>query len=86
MNTLFLLMARHDGRPMLAADQVCKDYFAPLTYPVFLRKIAAGDIILPLVRMEESQKGARMVHLADLAFYIDDRRKLAQKEATQLRA
>ena len=79
-------MARHDGCPMLAVDQVCKDYFAPLTYPVFLRKIATKEIILPLVRMEESQKGEKMVHLADLACYIDDRRKVAQKEATQLPA
>ena len=86
MNTLFLLMARHDGRPMLAADQVCKDYFAPLTYPVFLRKITAGEIALPLVRMEASQKGAKMVHLSDLAQYIDERRKAAQKEARQLQA
>ena len=70
---------------MLAVDQVCKDYFAPLTYPVFLRKIATKEIILPLVRMEESQKGENRVHLADLACYIDDRRKMARRKQHSFR-
>ena len=84
MNTLFLLMARHDGRPMLPVDVVCRDYFAPLTLPVFLRKIGEGKIALPMVRMEESQKGARLIHLQDLAAFIDKQREVAQKELRQL--
>lgn len=85
MNTLFILLAKHEA-PMISADTCCKDYFAPLTLPVFLRKVSAGDIDLPLVRMEESQKGAKMVHLSDLAQYIDRRRDAAAKELRQMRA
>lgn len=82
--TLFMLMARYDGAPVVPAEVVCRDYFAPLTLPVFLRKVSEGKIALPLVRMEDSQKGARLVHLADLAAYIDARRKEGQDEARKL--
>ncbi len=86
MKTLMMLMLRHDGQAMLPADVVCKEYFAPLTLPVFLRKVNAGDIALPLVKMERSQKGARLVHLQDLAEYIDRQRADALKEMVKLRA
>jgi hypothetical protein len=44
-----------------------------------LRKIATGDVALPLVRMEKSQKTATGVHVADLAMFIDGRREAARK-------
>ncbi|MFM0553698.1 pyocin activator PrtN family protein [Paraburkholderia sediminicola] len=65
-------------------DVVCRDYFSPLTVPTLVRKISAGEIALPLVRMETSQKGAKGVHVEDLAKYIDDRRAAALKECEQL--
>jgi hypothetical protein len=43
-----------------------------------------GDIALPIVRIEASQKAHRGVHLADLADYIDKRRAAAVKECRQL--
>lgn len=86
MNTVLMLMAHHGGAAMISAEECCRDYFAPLTLPVFLRKTAAGEIDLPIVRMENSQKGARMVHLSDLAAYIDRRRDAAAKELKQMRA
>lgn len=84
IGTMWLLMAQYQGRAMIGADQVCADFFAPLTLPVFLRKVASGEIALPLVRMENSQKGAKMVHLADLAEFIDARAEAARKEARAL--
>ncbi|MTH61414.1 Pyocin activator protein PrtN [Paracoccus litorisediminis] len=84
MSTIWLLMAQYEGRAMIGADVVCRDFFAPLTLPVFLRKIASGEIALPLVRMESSQKGARMVHLTDLAQFIDAKASAARKEAKAL--
>lgn len=86
MNTLFMLMAKHNGAAMISAEVCCKDYFAPLTLPVFMRKVGDGSIDLPLIRMEDSQKGAKMVHLSDLASYIDRRREAAAKELKQMRA
>lgn len=86
MNTAFLLLARHDGRAMIPVDEVCREYFAPLTLTVLLRKIGNGEIALPLVRMERSQKGAKLVHLTDLAEYIDKQRAAAIKEMRALQA
>jgi pyocin activator protein PrtN len=43
-----------------------------------------GDLALPIVRIETSQKAQRGVHLVDLAAYIDKRRAAAVKECCQL--
>ena len=42
MNTVFLLMAQYDGRAVIPADVICRDFFAPLTFTVFMRKIGNG--------------------------------------------
>lgn len=80
MKTAFLLMAFYDGRPVIPVADVCADFFAPLTLDKFMRKVGSGDIALPIIRMERSQKGAKGVHLADLADFIDAQRQDAQKE------
>lgn len=71
MNTTFLLMARYEGLPVIPADRVCADFFSPLTPKKFIEKIRAGEIKLPLVRLERSQKAAKGVALNDLAAYLD---------------
>jgi Pyocin activator protein PrtN len=82
MNTAFMLMAMYSGRPLIPADCVAKDFFG-LTTDKFLRKVSAGDIALPLVRMEASQKCHKGVHIHDRAAYLDDRRAAAVKECQQ---
>lgn len=85
MNTAFLLMAQYQGLAVIPVSLVVKDYFPHITPDKFLRKVAMGDIGLPLVRVDpKSEKGARGVHLADLAKYLDERREAAQKETRQL--
>lgn len=84
MNTAFLLMAQYGASAVIPIELVCRDYFAPLTPQTLVRKISAGEIRLPLVRMERSQKGAKGVHVSDLAQYIDERRAAAVKECSQL--
>lgn len=78
-----MLMARYEGQPVIPADQVARDFF-DLTPEKFIRKVSAGEISLPLVRMEASQKCRKGVHLQDLAAYIDKRREAAIKECRQL--
>jgi hypothetical protein len=85
MNTAFLLMARYDGLPIIPVEVVCKDYFAHLTVEKFLRKVLAGEISLPIVRSEASQKCAKGVHINDLAAYLDKQREAALKECAQLK-
>lgn len=84
MNTVFLLMAQYDGKAVIPAEVVCADYFPHLKLDQFLRKAGAGDIPLPIVRAETSQKSAKGVHLQDLADYLDKRRAAGRKELEQM--
>lgn len=84
MNTAFLLMAQYEGRAVIPAETVRADYFPHLKLEQFLRKMGSGEIKLPLVRMEVSQKAAKGVHLQDLANYLDERRKAAHRELEQM--
>jgi hypothetical protein len=84
MNTAFLLLAQYDGAAVIPLEKVCADYFSHMTPQQLARKATAGEIDLPIVRIETSQKAARGVHLLDLAKWIDDRRAAAQKECDQL--
>lgn len=84
MNTGFLLMAQYNGSAVIPVEKVCKDYFPHLCQDVFLRKCARGEIRLPLVRIDSSNKTARGVHVSDLATYIDTRAEAARKELQQI--
>lgn len=84
MKTLMLLMTQYDARAIIPIDVVCKDYFSHLTTDKLVRKCSAGEIRLPLVRMEGSQKAMKGVHVADLAEYLDARREAALKELKQM--
>ena len=85
MKTTFHLMAQYDGLAVIPVEYICRDYFRHLTVEKFLRKAMAGEIGLPVVRMESSKRSARGVHLNDLADYLDARAEAARKEAEQLR-
>jgi hypothetical protein len=73
-------MAQYDSRAVIPVDVVCRDYFQHLTPENFVRKCSAGEISIPLIRMEGSQKCAKGIHLQDLADYLDARRAAAIKE------
>lgn len=78
MNTAFILLAQYDGMPVIPVDAVAKDQFG-LDARTFLRKVADGKILLPVVQMEQSQKSAKGVHVEDLADYIDQKRADARR-------
>ena len=80
MNTTFLLLAQYGGRAIIPVDDVCRDFFSHLTPLKFLRKVDAGEIRKPVVRIEHSQKAARGVPVGDLAEWIDARRAAARRE------
>jgi hypothetical protein len=79
MRTEFFLLAQYDGLAAIPLDKVCADYFPHLSPEKMKLKIARGEIRLPLIAMEHSQKSARGVHLTDLAAYIDARRAEAHR-------
>lgn len=83
MNTVFLLLAQYQTL-IIPIEQVCTDYFRHLTPEKLLRKTTSGEIDLPVVRIEKSQKSARGIHLNDLAKYLDEQRQLAIVENDKL--
>ena len=85
MKTSFLLMAQYDGLAVIPVEWVCRDYFRHLTVEKFLRKVLVGEISLPIVRMESSQKAAKGIHINDLAAYLDKQADAARKECEQLK-
>jgi hypothetical protein len=77
-------MAQYNGRAIVPLDQICKDYFTHLTPEMFQRKVMAGQIHIPITRLEASQKSAKGVHISDLASYLDTQRAAAVKEFNQI--
>lgn len=84
MKTAFLLMAHYEGLAVIPIDRVAKDYFSHLTTDKLVRKISAGEIALPLVRIETSYKWQKGVALIDFAAYLDRCIEAARKECRQL--
>ncbi|WP_150288547.1 pyocin activator PrtN family protein [Rhabdaerophilum calidifontis] len=85
LNTAFLLMAQYNGKAIIPLEDVCRDYFSHLTPTIMLRKIGAGEIALPVVRIDvKSQKSAKGIHLQDLDDYLDKRRQEAIREFVAL--
>ncbi|KFL28175.1 Pyocin activator protein PrtN [Devosia sp. 17-2-E-8] len=80
MNTFWLLMARYEGIVIVPADLVVRDFFQHLDTPKFVRKVNEGEIDIPLVRIEGSNKAAKGVPLADLARYLDAKIAEARQE------
>ncbi|MCF7532051.1 pyocin activator PrtN family protein [Pseudomonas petrae] len=84
MKTLFLLMAQYDGQVIIPLERICSDYFTHLTPDGLKMKVAAGQIDLPLIKLERSQKSARGVHVNDLADYLDAQHRAAKAEHDRL--
>ncbi|MCO7594243.1 MULTISPECIES: pyocin activator PrtN family protein [Pseudomonas] len=84
MNTAFVLMAQYNGLAIIPIELVCNDYFTHLTPDMFQRKVLAGQIKIPITRLESSQKSAKGIHITDLAEYLETQRALAIKEHQQL--
>lgn len=84
MKTLFILMAQYDGLAVIPLERVCADYFPHLSPEKLLHKVLAGQLRLPITRIEPSQKAARGVHVQDLADYIDARRDEALEAVEKL--
>ena len=83
METAFFLMAQYN-QPIIPVDRLVKDYFSHLTLRTFLRKVDEGQLPLPLIRMEDSQKSSKGVHINDLANYLDAQRDKAQRTFNQM--
>lgn len=83
MNTMFLLMAEFETTTPALAD-IAERYLGmkPTTAD---KKAGCGELPIPTFRIGDGQKSPRMVHVADLAEYIDNQRKAAKAELKNCR-
>lgn len=84
MDTILILMARHQSRAIIPIEEVRRDYFTHLSLQKLISKLQSGEIALPMVRSDGSQKAMRGVHVADLAAYLDSRRAAASHDLGRL--
>lgn len=82
--TLLMLQVQYNGKAVVPLEWIVRDFFSHLTIHKFLQKALRGQIKLPILRIETSQKAQKHVDLRDLAAYLDERRAAAVKECRQL--
>ena len=82
--TVAILREQYGPRVIIPLDRVMEDYFPGVSQEHLLRRIGAGKLDLPVVRIDTSQKSAKGVALVDLATYLDRRIEAARKECRQL--
>lgn len=78
MNTVFLLMAEFNS-PTIPLSQIAERYLG-MKPETANKKANAGDLPIPSFRLDDGQKAPRIVHVKDLADYIDQKREEAKKE------
>ncbi|MFT4149222.1 MAG: pyocin activator PrtN family protein [Paracoccaceae bacterium] len=83
ISTIWLLMGQYGSLPVIPIERVAEDHFR-MSAPKLLERISRGEIKLPVVRMSDSQKAAKGVHLSDLADYIDAQAEKARRETKSL--
>ncbi|EMI4429600.1 pyocin activator PrtN family protein [Providencia rettgeri] len=82
MNTAFLLMAEFETSQVPLS--VVAEKFLNLTPAYADKKAALCELPFPTYRDDSSQKAPRMVHIADLAEWIDKQRRVAKKEFNEI--
>lgn len=78
MNTIFLLMAEYETTS-IPLSMIADKYLGmkPETAAV---RANEGALPIPTFRLADSNKSPRMIHLQDLAEFIDHRRDIARQE------
>lgn len=79
--TLFMLMAAHGGGPTIELSAISEHYFG-MSGRTAQAKATAG--LLPVPAFRSSQKAPYLIHLADLADYIDRQRQAAADHLEQM--
>ena len=59
-----MILAFYGGCSVIPLDDVARDWFRNLSADKLQRKVLAGDIDLPIIRIEPSQKSARLFELS----------------------
>jgi len=83
MKTAMILLVQYET-PLIPLEIVCRDFFQHMTPTTFMRKSLAGELKLPVVRIDDGQKATRGIMLTDLAKWIDDRHAHAVDEIKRI--
>ncbi|WP_187650766.1 pyocin activator PrtN family protein [Xenorhabdus indica] len=84
MNTAFLLLAEFETS-QIPLSSIAERYLS-MSPGTAERKANEGKLNIPTYKLTDSQKSPRIVHVNDLAAYIDKQRELAEKEVERMRA
>ncbi|MDR0219491.1 MAG: pyocin activator PrtN family protein [Enterobacteriaceae bacterium] len=82
MNTALLLMAEFGTSQIPLSDMA--ERYLKMTPGTAERKANEGKLSLPTYKLADSQKSPRIVHVNDLAEYIDKQREIAVKEVERM--
>ncbi|MGG4608667.1 pyocin activator PrtN family protein [Providencia sp. Me31A] len=83
MNTMFLLLAEFETSQIPLAD--IAERYLKMNPTTAERKANAGELPIPTYRLNDSQKSPRIIHINDLATYIDKQRNDAIIEFNRTR-
>lgn len=82
MNTVFLLMAEFETSTIPLSD--VSERYLGMKPSTAEKKACCGELTLPTFRMGNSQKSPRMIHVKDLAEFIDKKREEAKKDLEKM--
>lgn len=77
--THHLLLAQFGNRVLTSIEEIAEDYLG-LAISTVKKRAWDGSLPFPVFRMGESQKSPWLVHIDDLAQYIDQQVKIARAE------
>ncbi|WP_318419698.1 pyocin activator PrtN family protein [Photobacterium leiognathi] len=75
--TLAALLAKYDNQILVPLSVVCEEFLG-VNYRVARRQYAKNRLLIPIVRLSNSQKAPLLVHLEDLACFIELQRSRAK--------
>lgn len=84
MNTLFMLMAAHNGQAVIPLQEVGEKYFGLSDKAKLSQQARTGQLPIPAFRLTKKQSAPWLVSIQDLATYIDTQSAAAKKDWEQL--
>jgi Pyocin activator protein PrtN len=78
MNTAFALLSRFES-PTVKLEDISEEYFGMKKGKAYERA-ALNQLPVPTFRASESQKAPRLVHVDDLARWLDEQRARARAQ------
>jgi hypothetical protein len=78
LNTAYALLARFES-PTVKLDDICEEFFG-MKKEKANERAALNQLPVPTFRATDSQKAPRLIHVEDLARWLDDQRARAREE------